>query len=263
MTEAPTAPRGFQRGAFLKSIERRPPPDWFPGPPDFVGIGVQKAGTTWWYRVMESHPQIFTRHQQKERQYFGRFGHRGFSHAHAVQYAELFYRPAGGKTGEWTPSYMSDFWVPPLLARAAPQAKLLVLLRNPVARYESGVRHGLHIEKLPLKVAQREAYTRGLYYEQLRLFLNAYPVDQILVLQYERCVAEPMSQVRRTFEFLELDPVGHQPPNVHVSFNESVGPKFVAPQHARESLADLYREDVRQLAETFPYLELDLWPEFA
>ncbi len=28
------------------------------GPPDFVGIGVQKAGTTWWYQLILTHPGV-------------------------------------------------------------------------------------------------------------------------------------------------------------------------------------------------------------
>ena len=31
------------------------------GAPDFVGIGVQKAGTTWWYTLMLSHPDVSLR----------------------------------------------------------------------------------------------------------------------------------------------------------------------------------------------------------
>ena len=30
------------------------------GPPDFVGIGVQKAGTTWWFELVLTHPDVST-----------------------------------------------------------------------------------------------------------------------------------------------------------------------------------------------------------
>ena len=29
------------------------------GPPDFVGIGVQKAGTTWWFELLLTHPDQY------------------------------------------------------------------------------------------------------------------------------------------------------------------------------------------------------------
>ena len=50
------------------------------GPPDFVGIGVQKAGTTWWYELMLTHPGIFAPAGiHKERHFFDRFGARPMS----------------------------------------------------------------------------------------------------------------------------------------------------------------------------------------
>ena len=45
------------------------------GPPDFVGIGVQKGGTTWWYDLLMTHPRLYARADiHKERHYFDRFG---------------------------------------------------------------------------------------------------------------------------------------------------------------------------------------------
>jgi hypothetical protein len=249
-------------GLWLRSVEAQPPPDWFPAPPDFVGIGVQKAGTTWWYRMIEAHPQIFTRHWQKERHYLDRFANQDFTEESALRYSELFYRPLGGKSGEWTPGYICEFWVPRLLKQAAPETKILVLLREPVARYLSGVRHGLHIERLKLKVAQRDAFERGLYFAQLALYLRHFPAEQILLLQYEHCIADPLTQLRRTFEFLEVDPVDFVPPNLTVAFNESRGPRYVAPDHIIEQLVDLYAPDVAQLKATWPELDLTVWPRF-
>ena len=34
------------------------PPGWRTGPPDFVGVGAQRSGTTWWYRLLLDHPRI-------------------------------------------------------------------------------------------------------------------------------------------------------------------------------------------------------------
>ena len=124
---------------------RRPPPwprDWVLGPPDFVGVGVQRAGTTWWYRLLCDHPSI-QRTRGKEAHFFDGYFGREFSDLDAEAYHRLFPRPRGSLIGEWSPRYLHDFWTPALLRRAAPEAKILVLLRDPLQRYQSGLRHEL------------------------------------------------------------------------------------------------------------------------
>ncbi len=82
----PQGPRsllhGFGRFAPWEAGFDFTPPDLEPGeetgPPDFVGIGVQKAGTTWWYRLLTAHPGVSSRPGiHKERHFLSRcFRHR-------------------------------------------------------------------------------------------------------------------------------------------------------------------------------------------
>jgi len=240
-----------------------PPVDWHPGPPDFVGIGVQKAGTTWWYRLIETHPQVYSRHWQKEVHFFDEYGARRFDASTAVDaYARLFPRPASGLAGEWTPRYMADFWVAPLLYSCAPDAKLLVLLRDPVARYLSGVRHAVETSRYPSKIAQRDAFARGHYYSQLANFLTYYDRSRVLVKLYEECIESPVRHLRETFEFLGIDP-GWDAVNLDVTYNPSKGKRFEVPPRVLDNLTELYRDEVRRLAATFPHLDLGYWPRFA
>ena len=41
------------------------PAGWTTGAPDFVIIGAQKSGTTWWQGLMESHLEIHRPHRQR------------------------------------------------------------------------------------------------------------------------------------------------------------------------------------------------------
>ena len=112
------------------------------GPPDFVGIGSQKAGTTWWYDAICAHPDVYHRGDiHKERHFFGRYAIRPFGPAECSLYHRWFPRPHDRLTGEWTPDYIQYSWVPALLAQAAPQTRLLVLLRDPIERFRSGLAH--------------------------------------------------------------------------------------------------------------------------
>src|SRR6266516_2935809 len=108
------------------------PPGLKTGPPSFVGVGVQKAGTTWWFSLIERHPGVYAHPGfHKERHFFSQFWARDFSDADVAEYHRWFPRPPGMLTGEWTPDYASAHWVAPMLHAAAPEAKLLLMLRDP------------------------------------------------------------------------------------------------------------------------------------
>ena len=114
------------------------------GPPDFIGVGTQRSGTTWWFQTLLGHPQIRPpRGRRKELHFFDRFCAQELRDADIAEYHELFPRRPGQIAGEWTPRYMHDFWTPRLIARAAPEAKLLIMFRDPVERFRSGVPHRL------------------------------------------------------------------------------------------------------------------------
>ena len=54
-------------------------------------------------------------------------------------YKQYFPRPAGSLVGEKTPGYLYQPWVPPMLTGRARDAKLIVLMRDPVERYISNL----------------------------------------------------------------------------------------------------------------------------
>jgi hypothetical protein len=231
------------------------------GPPDFVGIGAQKAGTTWWFALLSSHPDVAQRDDiHKERHFFDRFATGSFGPKECEQYCAWFPRAAGRTTGEWTPDYLHQSWVPPLLAQAAPEARLLLLLRDPVERFRSGLaHHRAHQGALTAEVSA-DAVVRGFYDQALGHWLRYFTHEQILVLQYERCVQDPMGELGRTFRFLGLPPF--VPADVEQRVNESKV-QIELPDDARRRLRELYSSDVSSLAVNWPDVDLALWPNFA
>ena len=86
------------------------------GPPAFVGIGAQKSGTTWWFGLLCAHPGVFHRVvNHKERHFFTRYATEAFSAADVERYHAWFSHPGGTVAGEWTPDYLYQPWVKPLL----------------------------------------------------------------------------------------------------------------------------------------------------
>ncbi len=231
------------------------------GAPDFVGIGVQKAGTTWWYELLASHPDVSSPEGlHKERHFFDRFGDKPFGPPDIERYHAWFPRRTGSLTGEWTPDYLSLPWVAPLLAAAAPSARLLVLLRDPIDRFRSGLDHQARMGQPASSPSVADAMSRGFYHQALTQWLRWFPAEQLMILQYERCVADPARQYRETTRFLGL--ADHRPPAVD-------GPRPPARARAEldpevtERLRDAYEPDVRALAKLAPQVDLHLWPHFS
>jgi hypothetical protein len=239
------------------------PEGWQTGPPDFVGVGAQKSGTSWWYSLVQAHPEVHRSQARKELHYFGRYWERPFTDADVAGYHALFPRPPGTITGEWTPNYLVNFWTLPLLHRAAPRAKILVLLRDPVDRYVSGLAHSLGRGLAPHHwLVATAAMVCGLYFEQLMRILNYFPRERVLVLQYERCLEDTLGELERTYRFLEIDPE-FTPAKLDELVNSTKVEKPKLPQEVERALEMTYRDDVVRLAEAFPEIDLRLWPRFA
>jgi sulfotransferase family protein len=185
------------------------------------------------------------------------FGHRAVGRDPAelaAEYATHFPRPEDGIAGEWTPSYMTGPNVPGQLAAAAPDARILVLLRDPIDRYRSGA------FRRPEKA--ESAIRRGLYATQLARYLEFFPRERLLVLQYERCLREQEAELARTFEFLGVDP-GFRPRSFESGGARSFGAGEELAPELRERLVATYEPEVRRLAELGFPVDLSLWPNFA
>jgi Sulfotransferase domain len=266
MPHPPAGPRAWEARLRGMPIPDPPatPPGWEVGPPDFVGVGAMRAGTTWWWRVITGHPQVgFQRGlHTKEVHFFDELQEVDeLSSASTARYHRWFPRPPGTLIGEWTPRYMFDASTPRHIARAAPGARILILLRDPVDRYASGFARMLVMarkrgEALSEPELAADQTARGLYYVQVSRVLDLFPREQVLILQYERCRAHYETELRRTYDFLGLGLDAEIPPNT--------GPgeprERSLSQPERERLAQVYAVDVRKLLEIVPEIDVALWP---
>lgn len=232
--------------------------------PDFVGVGTQRSGTTWWFETLLDHPQIRgPRSGRKEQHFFDQFATRRITEKRIARYHKQFPRGEGQIAGEWTPRYMHDFWVPPLIRRAAPDAKLLIMFRDPIERYRSGVPHRASTSVDPrMEAICADATERGRYATQLKRVLAVHQRERILILQYERCVADPASEYRRTLAFLGVDP-DHR----NESFDTARGTTQAALKEPlwpdlMDGLRATLEPEVAELATLVPELDVDLWPNF-
>ncbi|MGE5281966.1 MAG: sulfotransferase family protein [Chloroflexota bacterium] len=254
------------RGRDARRRPSRSEPAGPPGPPDFVGVGAQRAGTSWWFSLLLQHPGVdYGVERKKELHYFDRFADREFGAEDVARYHALFPRSGDLLRGEWTPRYMFDFWTPRLLARAAPEARILVMLRDPVERFSSGIAHeeALHgSQPWQRKLFAGSALARSRYAEQLDRLGDHFPRSQILVLQYERCLADPLAFYGKTLEFLGLAPFELEPSQVQRPVGRLTS-RSPLPAEAHRAVVTELREDVNRLAAAFPEIDLSLWADFA
>jgi hypothetical protein len=241
------------------------PAGWRTGPPDFVGVGVQRSGTTRWFNLITSHPEVARPVAAKELHYFDRFHSGGWEPADVNRYHAYFPRAGEQQVGEWTPLYASAPWIPRLLAAAAPDARLLMLVRDPVERFLSGLQLDTTVAArrgAPLsRYGPLEAFVRGRYHAQLVGLLRHFDRSRVLILQYERCALEPQAQLRRTFAFLGLRDLEFTPElDAHPRRQLE---KPALDRATRDAYVQAYEDDVVAFARACEEIDLALWPNFA
>lgn len=226
------------------------------GPPDFVGVGVQKAGTSWWFDLLGDHPGI-DRPPFKELHYFDAL-YRPGGLADLDRYQHYFPRRPGQLIGEWTPRYLTDAWSLPLLAKAAPEAKILVMLRDPLDRFQSGLTHDVArgAPDSPLVVSIH--VERSDYVRQLEDLFSIFDREKVLVQQYEACRADVAGELALTQQFLGLEATAPVQPDRQV--NATVVQKSPVSDHMVDVLRRRFEGMREPLLKLVPDLDLDLWP---
>jgi hypothetical protein len=210
--------------------------------PDFVVIGAQKCGTTTFYGLLGKHPNV-ERAAINEVHYFDR----SENFAKGTEwYRRCFPAPQRKNghrsiTGEKTPSYLFHLRVPERMAEVVPQARLIVLLRNPVDRAYSHYHHLLRmggrlrtfeeaIESEQARLSHKpgelseQGYgseagpkppnllARGIYVDQLQRWSKFFDDEQMLVLKSEDFYKHTADTMKSVLEFLGLPHQEFAPP---------------------------------------------------
>jgi hypothetical protein len=238
--------------------------------PDFLVLGAQKAGTTALYEYLRRHPQI-TGPSWKEVSFFDRHWARGESW-YRGNFPNLA-RTRGKLVSEASPSYVFHPLAPQRVQEVVPEARLIVLVRNPVDRALSQYNHEVALGREPLPFEEaldaeeerlrgeqermaadpryfsREWWShtykaRGRYAEQLQRWLAVFPREQLLVLPTDDLGSDPAQAHAQVLEFLGASPQRLDSyPRVYEREYEPMKPE------TRERLAAEFEEPNRRLYE--------------
>ena len=257
---------------FTRETLKDIPDGWSIKGPDFVGFGCGKAGTSWWYSLIRNHPQVVqNRARYKELTYFQHFHYAGLSEEEISTYRMAFAAPDGSICGEWSPGYINNPFCAEYLHKAAPDTKILILVRNPIDRGFSGINQRLQTygkyydlnpqQKYVYEIIDMQRLTWDSCTKGMKQVLKYFDRSQILVLQYEKCKAEPEQEIARTYRFLGVDDQ-YKPGKIKRPVNPRNNSIRSLETHERRRLAEYFADDVYEMVKIFPEIDLSLWSDF-
>jgi hypothetical protein len=250
--------------------------------PDFIVIGAMKAGTTALYAFLREHPDI-TGPLWKETSHFDRYGATG-ERAYRAHFPIVGRRP-DVLVGEASPGYLFHPRVAGRVHALMPDVRLVVILRDPVARAFSHYQHALALgrERLSFEaalaaeperlagVAERIAadpgyfshewwnhsyYSRGLYAQQIETWLQTFPREQLLVITNDRLGSEPDATYRRVLAHIGARP--HSLPSYgrvyEGGYTATITPRTEALLRERYAESDAKLDAMDILGEPVPWL---------
>ena len=206
--------------------------------PDFYIIGGQKCGTASLYTYLLQHPSVEPS-ISKEPSYFDRYYDRGddwFKVCFPFKFHKFFFekiKKIKFLTGEASVRYLDHPFTPERLKKITPNAKFIVLLRNPIdrafsqyTRVSGNNRDSLSFEDAIEKEDERtipdfkkmmedETYwpekyftwsykNRGIYLNSLKRWTSVFPKERFLIIESGELFKNTSKVYKDVLEFLDL-----------------------------------------------------------
>lgn len=181
-------------------------------PVDFVIVGAMRAGTTTLHALLADHPQI-SMSRDKETDFF--IAEKNYSRG--LAWYEAQFHPARPIRGEVSPNYAKrlDFpGVPARLAQHAPWARLIYVVRDPIARAQSQYAHAWNMgdmKVLPQNLMRTDEYDSlvdvSSYARQLQEWRAHFPDEAILIVDFDQLIAAPQEQLSRILAHIGAAPM--------------------------------------------------------
>lgn len=245
--------------------------------PEFVIIGAQRCGTSSLYYNLMHHPDLNLPHG--ELHFFDKFWDLGVE-----KYKRHF--PDDGKIcGEKTPSLIFLPHVHQRMMMAIPEAKFILVLREPVARafsgwklnhargnamnytFEQAIAYELlskmdALDHLNINSTRDEtqfamhmsAVRRGFYIDQIEHFLKYFEREQLHIVIFERMIANTQDELDKIFDFLGVNSIKY----FKFEYRSMVNVGYALQENVRQMLRNYYKPYNERLFE-FLGTEIPEW----
>ena len=192
---------------------------------DFFIVGAPKAGTTSLYHYLSEHPQVVMS-SQKEPDYFSdkEIQEQGMYYAKSRvntldKYKSLFVQKESVVYGEASVSYLFYENVAEDIKKYNPNAKIIIMLRNPIERafshYLMDYRLGLISDSFENIIAKKSKHKNAhLFYQQyievskyatqIQRYLDFFEKENILFIDYEDFKKNVSKTVDQVYNFLNI-----------------------------------------------------------
>jgi hypothetical protein len=227
----------FKEGCLLDFLGNIPRPLLNKGKlPDFIIAGADKSGTTYLWRLLKKHPDIEMSphflgiYENKNKEINGKetnFFLRKKISGKDIRYYKSLFNKNVKLQGEASPTYLAATCCHRDMHKFLPDAKIIILLRNPVDRAFSAFNHmikekinvwgagsGYDAKKnfsdnagMDIRSGFRcgQIISNGFYIEKIKSLLKYYPKNQLLIIITERMKKNPKEAYADVCNFLGIE----------------------------------------------------------
>jgi Sulfotransferase domain len=205
-------------------------------------VGAAKAGTTSLHAYLNAHAAVHMS-DPKEPHFFARAINPSIRTKSWDTYAEAF-RGASENAilGDASPSYLWDPASAGLIHEALPDSRIVVLLRDPVARaishyamavgtglqrrsFDNALRADAAIQERIWGLRSHLYIDLGMYAAQVRRYLDTFGRDRVLILESATLRKSRRAVLTQIARFLGIDPSGFDEARVDDEYNLSAMPR--------------------------------------
>ena len=177
--------------------------------PKFIGIGGHRCATTWLFTNLININKLEC--GEKETHFFSRHYDYGFD----WYYQQIYKKKSSDRMNfcEFSTSYLYSYHAPTRVKINFPNTKILVVLRNPILRTLSHLRHEVlngrsNFQDIKNSIKNNPSLIDlSLYYDHLKRWIDAHSEEQIKIIIFEEMVANPFQEINSIQSFLGLSQV--------------------------------------------------------